>query len=194
MLDDGTEEKSMADNLGEIHRDMNRVLEKIFEYTTTSIDSLEEKASHFLSFSLILDSLLAGYVGAVFLLVQLRISMMDPVLNLFLYSAIFCLIFAIFCLLITDIIATRSLSPKQVLMPIEDIDEMKTLHTLFAEPAEWYIHYRERLVNAININKSLGDILQRNVRIMGILMILAAVFFIGFIIFTLVFALGNTIQ
>lgn len=183
----------MAENREEkILRDMNRVLEKILKYYYDCINSLTDKAGRFLSFSMIINSFLAGYVGAIFLLFQLRVTVMNLVLNYILYCAIACLIGAILCLLITGIIGARSLSPKNVAMPIsEDIEEMKTLHISFRKPTEWYVKHKEKLVDAIKDNANLSELLARNVRIIGILITLATAFSIGFIILTLIFALGN---
>lgn len=176
----------------QILRETNRVLEKVLEHYYTSIDSLSNKAGHFLSFSMILDSLLAGYLGALFLLVRLQLVALNIVFDYAVYVAIAFLISAIVCLLIIDIIGARSLSPKTVTIPIfGDIDQMMTTEVSYGTLTEWYVEHRQRLVDAIRENENVIKDLQKKVSLMGFITTLAAFLFICFIIATLALALGN---
>jgi hypothetical protein len=164
----------------------------VLEYYYSSIDSLSNKAGHFLSFSMILDSLLGGYLGVLFLLLQERLIVANLVLNLLVYFAIFCLIAAIVCLLITGIIGVKCLNPKVVSIPIyANIDNMLTTERVFDSTEEWHLDHRQKLVDAIKENVRVTEKLQRNVRYMGILVTLSSIFFIGFILSTLVFGINN---
>lgn len=178
----------------EVIVEINKALDKVLEYYYSSIDSLSQKAGHFLSFSMILDSLLGGYLGVLFLLLQERLVVINFIFSVILYFAIACLISAIVCLLVTGVIGVRCLSPKEVSLPVfGNVDEMLTTEISFESSEDWHKDHRQKLVSAIKENEKVMKKLQRNVRLMGILVALSSIFFICFIFSTLVFAVNNNL-
>jgi len=174
-------------NQEKIAQDVSRVLEKIYDYYVSSNDSLTEKAARFLSFSVILNSLLAGFSSVIFVLVKL--SLATIVLNYLLYSAIALLVTAILLFLVSDIIASISLVPREIPMPLpENLDEMKVMHASLASPTEWYTKYAAELIETIKENKNLNAKLKRNVKFLTALITAASISLMGFIILILILA------
>lgn len=179
----------------EILQSLNDSLQKVLEYQYASVDSLTDKAANFLSFSMIINSLLAGYAGTIFLLVELGFITVNWGLTLVLHIAVFSLVAAIVCLLIVSILATQSLGPKIIAMPVaRNLDEIPVLHRTFEGIAEWYLERQKNIIDAIKENECLCEKLARNLKKMSIVTIVAAIFLIAFIVLTLFFALGNIIS
>jgi tetrahydromethanopterin S-methyltransferase subunit F len=180
----------MSETHEKIAQDINRALERTLDSCYASIDALTEKSSRFLQFSVILNSLLATYSGTIFFLAGLNVAVLT--LSYFVYLTMGCLIGAVVCLLIVTVIASISLSPKKVGEPAPDeIDGMRRIYITFNAPIIWYIRYTDSLVDAIKYNRQLIAHLRRNVMLSSILTVLASVLLIGFIILTLILAIGN---
>lgn len=157
-------------------------------YIHVSINSLTEKASRFLSFSLIIKSIVAGYIGAIFYLTNFQVENNNPTAEILSTSAAMCLFLALILLLVVIFIAARSLRTKLMIIPMhENLDEATS--RCYMDKKEFFIEYQHMLIESIRLNDSVCKNLARNVNLMSLITLIAAFFFMLFTVLILLLAL-----